>query len=96
MKVIGTAGDTYICEVHHTEIEKFMDLYFGRMKRLQVGESIDLGKGCDYASQISDAMRKTRDFVQANQAVVTAILNGLRFEQLPPPSPTETAAAKSI
>jgi len=83
MKIIGISADTfqreYICTVRHDEVEKFMALYYGKMKTLNVGESIDLGKGHDYANEIADAMRKTQDFVQANQLVVTAILNGLNY-----------------
>jgi len=83
MKVIGIVNhDTYICEVSHTEIEKFLNLYYGKKDRLKVTESMDLGKGHDFASQIADAMRKTQDFVNANQQVVTAILNGLHYQKI--------------
>lgn len=83
MKIIGTSDhDSYICQVSHTEIEKFLNLYYGKKKPLTVGETVDLGKGYDYASQIGDAMRKTQEFVNANQQVVTAILNGLNFQKI--------------
>ena len=37
MKVIAKVdSDKYICEVDHAEIEKFMDLYYGKMKKLNV------------------------------------------------------------
>lgn len=83
MKVIGMAKDgVYLCEVTHAEIEKFLNLYYGKMGRMKVSETIDLGKGYDYASQIGDAMRKTQEFISANQQVVTAILNGLSFQKI--------------
>jgi hypothetical protein len=91
MKVIGQVDhDTFICEVSHGEVEKFFNLYYDKMKRLKVGDKVDLGKGHDYASQIADALRKTKEFVSANQQVVTAILNGLHYEKIaadnPPPA----------
>lgn len=86
MKVIGIANDTYqaeyICTVTHNELEKFLALYYGKMQKLKIGEAVDLGKGYDYAGQIADAMKKTQDFVQANQTVVTAILNGLNYASI--------------
>lgn len=86
MKVIGISNDTYqkeyICVVGHNELEKYLALYYGKMKALNVGESVDLGKGYDYASEIATAMRKTQEFVQANQTVVTAILNGLNYASI--------------
>ena len=88
MKVIGIAdaprwNQHYICTVSLDELKKFLGLYYsrdGKMTELKIGEEIDLGKGFDYASQIEDAMTKTRNLVQSNQAVVTAILNGLNIE----------------
>lgn len=87
MKIIGIAGDSYdpeyIATVRHSEIAKFLNLYYGsKLGHLKVGDTVDLGKGHDHASQIADAMRKTQEFVQANQTVVTAILNGLNFQHL--------------
>jgi hypothetical protein len=80
MKVIGTMGrrSDYIVSVSHTELEKFLGLYYGKLNELHVGQEIDLGKGYDHASEIAHAMRTTQEFVKANQQVVTAILNGLR------------------
>lgn len=81
MKVIGKIdSDVYICQVSHGEIEKFLNLYYGNLKHLSVGQEIDLGKGHDYHCQIRDAMRATRELVEKHQPVITAILNGLRIE----------------
>lgn len=78
MKVIGVSGgDTYICEVSHTEIEKFMGLYYEEMEDLKTGDVVDLEKGYDYAGKTAEAMRKTQEFIQANREIVEAILNGL-------------------
>lgn len=98
MKIIGITSNhcgEYICTVGHTELEKFLGLYYNKLKPLQVGESIDLGKGYDHAAEIAAAMRKTQDFVQANQVVVTAILNGLRIDTImrEQPAPAEMAQA---
>lgn len=85
MKVIGMTscrGGEYICTVGHTELEQFFNLYYDKLPKLQVGSEVDLGKGYNHAAQIADAMRKTQEFVKANQQVVTAILNGLRIDTI--------------
>lgn len=84
MRVLGTTKDskTYLCEVHHSEIEKFLGLYYGNLKEVKVGDDINLGKGYDHASEIKQAMEKTREFVKAHQGTVNAIINGLRIETL--------------
>lgn len=86
MKVIGTTNNgwnrEYICTVTHSEIEKFLGLYYNKLKEIAVGESIDLGKGYDHAAEIRDAMKKTQELIQANQPVVTAILNGMNIQKI--------------
>ena len=78
MKVIGKSGrDRYICEVSHAEIEKHMNLYYGKMKSVEVGEEIDLGKGYDFSVDIRDAMGKTSEFIKANKKIVSAITDGI-------------------
>lgn len=83
MNVLGKTGNaSYICEISHKEIEKFLGLYYGNLKDVKVGDVIDLGKGYDHASEIKAAMDKTREFVQAHQKTINAIINGLRIEAL--------------
>lgn len=78
MKVIGKSGrDSYICEVSHTEIEKYLNLYYGKMKSVEVGEEIDLGKGYNFSSDIRDAMKKTSEFIGANKKIINAITDGI-------------------
>jgi hemerythrin-like domain-containing protein len=83
MKVIGMANDgwkhekVYICEVRHAELEKFMGLFYDKMDALKVGDSVELGKGYDYAAEISNAMKTTKEFIESNKKIVEAILNGL-------------------
>src|SRR5688572_26645492 len=98
MKVIGRTsehGGDYICTVSHTELEKFFGLYYDKLKRLNIGETVDLGKGYDHAGEIRDALRKTQEFVQGNQKVVTAILNGLRIEAIMRESPDLATVAET-
>lgn len=93
MKIIGKAaeyGDEWICTVTTTELEKFLGLYYGKMPPIKLGDVIDLGRGHDYAAQIGSAMTKTREFVQANQAIVTAIMQGMSIEAV-----TAAAAQRS-
>ena len=78
MKIIGTgSGDTYICEVSHTEIEKFLNLYYGKMKHMKPGDDVDLGKGYQFHHDTMNALRKTDEFLQANKDVVSAITSGI-------------------
>ena len=95
MKVLGLAtvsySRTYICEVTHSEIEQFLNLYYAKLPELKIGESVDLGKGYNYAVDIASALKSTRDFVKDNQKVVTAILNGLNFEHVMAEQPKEPA-----
>ena len=66
MKVIAKASEsTYICEVSHDELEKFMDQYYGKMQRLQVGDAVNLGQGYDFASRIETACREMTDAMKA-------------------------------
>jgi hypothetical protein len=58
MKVIAKASeDKYLCEIKHEELEKFMDLYYGRMDRLAVGEEVDLAQGYNFAVRIEAACK---------------------------------------
>ncbi|GHV51267.1 hypothetical protein FACS1894168_3380 [Deltaproteobacteria bacterium] len=78
MKVIGKSGhDSYICDVSHREIEKFLNLYYGKMEKFEVGEEIDLGKGYNFLVEIRDAMDKTSEFIQANKKIISAITDGI-------------------
>lgn len=90
MKIIGLTGDDwdsqYIATVSHSELERYLGLYYvsdkDKLKHLKVGDAVDLGKAHDYTVKIADAMRKTQEFVKANQEVVTAILNGLNYQRI--------------
>ena len=78
MLIIGKISDReYICEVTHTEIEKFMNLYYNDMGKLKVGDEVNLGKGYNFSVQIKDAMKKTEDFIAGNKEIIEAILNGI-------------------
>jgi len=78
MKVIGTINsELYLMQVSHSEIEKFMKLYYGKISKLKVGEEIDLGRGYDFSREIADSMVKTQDFIKANKEIIESILNGI-------------------
>jgi len=78
MKVIGIGQDKkYLCEVSHTELEKFLGKYYNNMNRLSIGSEVDLGKGKDYHYEITQAFQKTQSFISANKQIIDAILNGL-------------------
>ena len=82
MKVIGTSSSsTYICEVSHSELEKFMNRYYRNngLKELEAGDVVDLGRGHDFARETADAIKKTEEFIKANKKIVETILNGFSF-----------------
>ena len=80
MKVIGKIShDVYLCQVSHTELEKCMGKYYGGLKRLEVGDECYLGAGHDYSVDIKDAMSTTQSFIEKNEKIVRAILDGLRI-----------------
>ncbi|MDD2505159.1 MAG: hypothetical protein PHF21_02665 [Bacilli bacterium] len=81
MKVIAKVdSDKYICEVDHAEIEKFMDLYYGKMKKLNVNDIINLGEGYDYADKSRRALEETREFFKKNADNIKAITNAFLLE----------------
>lgn len=81
MKVIGKKNSsTYICEVKHTEIEKFLGLYYDNMEKLSVDQEIDLGEGYDFHSKTIDALNQTKNFFKSHESTVKAIANGFLHE----------------
>jgi hypothetical protein len=83
MKIIGIVSESrfdrrkYICEVSHSEIEKFLNLYYDKLERLSAGDTVDLGTGYDFHDDIKTALETTKKFIKDNQKTVNAIMNGL-------------------
>jgi len=78
MKVIGKiSSDKYICEVSHRELEKFLNKFYGKLDRLDIGDQIDLERGYDFADDIVLQFRKTQEFIKAHEKVINAILSGV-------------------
>lgn len=78
MLVIGKVkNDEYICTISHIELEKFLGLYYGGKKTIEVGEEINLGIGYDYVKETESAMRKTEEIIKSNKDIITAIMNGI-------------------
>lgn len=73
MVVLGKTKKGYICEVNHSEIEDFLDVYYPDMKKLEVGDEVDLGKGHDWFSQTNVALRETQNFFKAHSHNIEAI-----------------------
>lgn len=55
MIVIGKNDQGYICQVGHTELEKLTDKYYGNLPKLNVGDTMDLGAGYNFRSDIKSA-----------------------------------------
>ena len=76
MKVIAKAdSSTYLCEVSHSELEKFFNQYYGKMKQLNVGEQVNLGQGYDFSARIEDACKKMSEAMrgfESARSVMTA------------------------
>ena len=82
MRILGTAsyhGDKYIAEIDHSEIEKFLNLYYNNLKKLSVGQFVDLGRGYDFAAEAKAAMKATSDLIEKNKVVVKAIFDGIQI-----------------
>ena len=77
MKVIAkVSANHYVCEVFHQEIEKYLNLYYGKMKQLDIGNIIDLSKGYDWESNISSAVNKMEELVNSAEKVTEALKLG--------------------
>lgn len=82
MRILGIAsyhGDTYIAEIDHSEIEKFLKLYHNGLTKLKVGQVVDLGRGYDFASEAKATMKATSELIEKNKKVVEAILNDIQI-----------------
>lgn len=78
MKVIGESGNNkYICEIDFYELEKFLNLYYGKMSRMKVGDEIDLSKGYDFYVKTMSALQKTDELIKANKEVIDVIFTGI-------------------
>lgn len=62
MKVIAKSSESkYICEVSHEELEKFLDQYYGKLRKLDVGHELNLGQGYDFSARIESACKSMAD-----------------------------------
>ena len=79
MKVIAKKDNqTYICEVRHDEIEKYLDRYYSKdsLKTLSVDQVVNLGKGHDFFRDTKRALEETRKFFESHKSTVKAIADG--------------------
>lgn len=69
MKVLAKANDsTYICEVSHSEVEKFLNKYYGDLGKLSVGDVVNLGQGHDFAGRIEQACKNMAEAMKSFDA----------------------------
>ena len=77
MIVIGLgASDEYICKIKHSELEKYFNLYYNKMNRLKVGDTVDLGTGHDFASDTRRALQTTEEFIKDHKKIIDTIMQG--------------------
>ena len=56
MKVIGmNEKGEYIAIVNHTELEQCADKYYGKLDKLKIGDTFNIGGGYNFAGQIKSA-----------------------------------------
>ena len=78
MKVLGISENgKYIAEITHTEIEQYLNLYYGKLEKLSVGKEIGLGDGYKHYENTRRALEKTQDFFKANIENISAITNAM-------------------
>ena len=82
MKILATEENeryetVYVCEVTHTEIEKFLNKYYNNVKALRRGDSVDLGKGYDFLVDVKKSLEKTQELISSNEKVISTILTGI-------------------
>jgi len=78
MKVIAKMdGDSYMCKVGHCELEHFLGLYYNQKGRLNVGDTVNLAEGHDFAQDTKRALDDTRKFIESNKKVIRSILDGV-------------------
>jgi hypothetical protein len=65
MKVIGKNNNDYICIISHTEVEKVVGKYYGNLKRLDIEETIDLGVGYDFRSDIVSTCQSMKEAMKS-------------------------------
>ena len=76
MRVIAKVEEKkYLCEIEHTELEKFMNLYYRNLKELKVGDSIDLATGYDHYKDTKEALEQTQKFFKSNIKTIEASTN---------------------
>jgi hypothetical protein len=87
MKIIGQTGNTYdqefICTVSRSELQKFMNTYYSSTPfNLKVGDTVDLGRGYDFAQKIESSVTRVQDLVKGSQEVINTILLGLNLKAI--------------
>lgn len=97
MKIIGIAGDKYIAEVSHTELEKVMDKFYGKLEKLKAGDDLDIAEGYNFRREIEAACRSMLDamkaFDHAKSTMTKFALMVSESDQLSSPQPSPNAAA---
>ncbi|NCC60008.1 MAG: hypothetical protein EOM12_03525 [Verrucomicrobiae bacterium] len=87
MKVIATneqayrGNRKYICEISHTEIEKFLNLYYDSLEMLKVGDHVDMSKGFKLYEDTKAAMAQTKAFIESNAKVIQTIMRGICLDE---------------
>jgi len=67
MEIIGLSGSDYIAKISHSELEKLNNKYYSRenIKKLQIGEKMDLGSGHDFTREIKNVCNEMLNVMQA-------------------------------
>ncbi|OPY03505.1 MAG: hypothetical protein A4E60_00170 [Syntrophorhabdus sp. PtaB.Bin047] len=79
MKIMGIIepGRKYLAEVSQDEMEKFMNKYFRNMPRLEVGDTVDLGKGYDFLEQTREVCWSVKELIEKGSRYIGPLTEGI-------------------
>lgn len=88
MKIIGKSnGDKYIAEIEHYEIERFLDLYYDKLKMLKPGDEIDLGEGYKIEEKLRKVFDAYSSLIASHSEAIKSLTRGVmvfhKIETLP-------------
>lgn len=81
MKIMGIIepGRKYLAEVSQDELEKFMNKYYRNMPRLEVGDTVDLGKGYDFLQETREVCRSLKETIEKGSRYIGPLTEGIVF-----------------
>lgn len=77
MKVIAKVSESrFLCEIREEELERFLNLYYGKMEKMTVGKEYDLSKSFELDRSIADATKKLESIVDEAHEITSSLKSG--------------------